>query len=116
MADLALTAAPIIAFITAYLQLSFIGESALNSALGMAILILSFPFHGYFLLGRQADERLPIGLRSWYREIEQKLKQVNDKRDPDTFGKEVQHKTNNKLTYFDLAVLLKRLFEPEQNR
>ena len=108
---MALTAAPIIAFITAYLQLTFIGESALNSALGMAILILSFPFHGYFLLGRKADERLPVGLQSWFREIEQKLQQDKDKHSRDPVLQEAANKTNSKLTYFDLAVLLKQLFD-----
>jgi len=82
---------------------------SLNTALAMSLLILSLPFHGYFVLGQQAQQRLPIGLQSWYREIEQKLKQ--ETQNPHLIEKVASRKTDNKLTYMDLARLLKTLFE-----
>ena len=109
LADLALTVAPIIAFTSAYLQLKFLGFESLNTALAMSLLILSLPFHGYFVLGQQAQQRLPIGLQSWYREIEHKLKQENQL--SDALVEQENRKANSKLTYMDLARLLKNLFD-----
>ncbi len=116
MADLSLTATPIIAFIAAYLQLTFVGQEALNTALGMSILIISFPVHAYFLLGKVAEERLPIGLQSWYREIEKKLRQGQPQVEIEPLDVKTKYKSNSKLTYFDLALLLKRLFESENTK
>lgn len=108
LTDLAMTVAPAIAFITAWLQLNYLGYESLNTALAMSLLILSIPFHGYFLLGKQADEPLPIGLKSWYKEIEQQLKE----KEVDLGQMKVSKATkSNKLTYMDLAKLLKILFE-----
>jgi len=108
LTDLAMTFAPAIAFITAWLQLNYLGYESLNTALAMSLLILSIPFHGYFLLGKQANEKLPVGLKSWYKEIEQQLqeKQVDLEQ-----VKSRNAAKFNKLTYMDLAKLLKLLFE-----
>lgn len=114
LADVSLTAAPIIAFITAYMQLQYLGFEALNSALGMALLILSLPFHGYVLLGKQAESRLPVGLQSWYREIEHKLQQGALEFNRNTAKLDAKQKANSKLTYMDLAILLKELFESDR--
>ena len=103
-----MTAAPAIAFVTAWLQLTYLGYESLNTALAMSLLILSIPFHGYFLLGKQAKEPLPLGLKSWYKEIEQQLKQQQV--DIENAIQSKQAKTQ-KLTYMDLAELLKLLFE-----
>lgn len=111
LADLTLTVAPAIAFVTVYLQFRFLGLEVLNLALAMSLLILSLPLHGYFILGQQAQQRLPAGLQGWYREIEQKLKSDGIRGE----GREVMSpdhpKANHKLTYLDLAKLLKTLFE-----
>lgn len=104
LTELAMISAPAIAFITAYLQLSFLGQESLHTALAMSLLIISIPVHGYFILGKQANEVLPLGLKSWYKEIEQQLKKE---------GLELskpKHKSKA-LTYMDLAELLKQLFE-----
>lgn len=108
LADLSLTVAPIIAFITAYLQLFYIGMDNLNTTIAMSLLILSLPVHGYFLLGKQAEADLPSGLRSWYREIEQQLQSsdVEIKQ-----GVKLNKSKTHKLTYMDLAKLLKVRFE-----
>lgn len=108
LTDLAMTVAPAIAFITAWLQLSYLGYESLNTALAMSLLILSIPFHGYFLLGKQAEEALPIGLKSWYKEIEQQLKEKEVDLAQMNSSKAAK---SNKLTYMDLAKLLKLLFE-----
>ncbi|GHB60466.1 hypothetical protein GCM10008107_07140 [Psychrosphaera saromensis] len=107
LADLSLTVAPVIAFITAWLQLSYIGMESLNTALAMSLLILSLPVHGYYLLGKQAEARLSSGLKSWYKEIEEQLQKSNK------LIKEGDVKKSNsqKLTYMDLAKLLKVRFE-----
>lgn len=111
LTDLAMTVAPAIAFVTAWLQLTYLGEQSLHTALAMSLLILTIPFHGYFLLGKQAQQPLPLGLKSWYKEIEQQLeqKQVDLAR-----VKSSSNTHSNKLTYLDLAKLLKLLFQREQ--
>lgn len=108
LTELAMTVAPAIAFITAWLQLTYLGYESLNTALAMSLLILSIPFHGYFLLGKQADEALPLGLKSWYKEIEQQLKEKQV--DLEQVRSNQATKSKN-LTYMDLAHLLKVLFE-----
>lgn len=112
LTELAMTVAPAIAVITAWLQLTYLGFESLNTALAMSLLILSIPFHGYFLLGKQAEQRLPIGLKSWYKEIEQQLKenQVDLAK-----VKQSKQAKSNKLTYMDLAKLLKVLFEKNKH-
>lgn len=108
LTELAMTVAPAIAFITAWLQLNYLGYESLNTALAMSLLILSIPFHGYFLLGKQANETLPLGLKSWYKEIEQQLK---EKQVDLAQVKSRDAAKSNRLTYMDLAKLLKLLFE-----
>ena len=108
LTDLAMTVSPAIAFITAWLQLNYLGYESLNTALAMSLLILSIPFHGYFLLGKQAEQPLPLGLKSWYKEIEQQLK---DREVDLAQVKPRDAAKSNKLTYMDLAKLLKLLFE-----
>ena len=111
LADLTFSVSPAIAFVTLYFQYQLLGAEALNLSLAMALLILSLPLHGYFLLGQQAKQRLPLGLQGWYREIEQKLKaEAADSLASQQNVREGQ-KANSKLTYFDLAKLLKTLFE-----
>lgn len=111
LADLSLTAAPIIAFFTLFFQLNYLGMEALHLSLAMSLLILSLPLHGYFLLGQQATERLPSGLRSWYREIEHKIKQEENQNLRMQLEANNKPKADHKLTYMDLAKLLKVLFE-----
>ncbi|MDU0111816.1 DUF412 family protein [Psychrosphaera aquimarina] len=108
LADLAMTVAPIIAFITAYLQLSYNGMDNINTTIAMSLLILSLPIHGYFLLGKQAEADLPIGLKSWYREIEQQLQNSDVEMKQ---GVNLNKSKAHKLTYMDLAKLLKVRFE-----
>lgn len=108
LTDLAMTVAPAIAFITAWLQFTYLGFQHLNTALAMSLLILSIPLHGYFLLGKQAEQPLPLGLKSWYKEIEQQLKQ---KQVDLAQVKQANAIKSNRLTYMDLAELLKLLFE-----
>ena len=108
LTDMAMTVAPAIAFVTAWLQLTYLGFQSLNTALAMSLLIISIPFHGYFLLGKQADEPLPLGLKSWYKEIEQQLK---EKQVDLAQVKQGNAAKSNRLTYMDLAKLLKILFE-----
>jgi uncharacterized membrane protein YfbV (UPF0208 family) len=79
----------------------------------MSILILSLPIHAFFLLGQQASERLPSGLRSWYREIEHQLEQKEELQDVFQKLSITKSKADNKLTYMDLAKLLKALFDPK---
>lgn len=113
LADLTLTTAPIIAIFTAFFQLKFLGDSSLNLTLAMSLLILSIPLHAFYVLGKQANEKLPIGLQSWYKEIESKVKQKNLESDTRRPTEGSYNKARHKLTYMDLAQLLKRLFDRE---
>lgn len=111
LADMSLTCAPIIALFTAAFQLKFLGYGSLNLTLAMSLLILSIPLHAFYVLGRQAEEKLPAGLQSWYKEIETKVKQQALENEGKSIELQNQNKAKNKLTYMDLAQLLKSLFE-----
>ena len=76
LTNLLFTVSPAIAAVIVWLQLSYLGIESLNTALAMSLLVLSIPLHGYFILGKQASMPLPIGLKSWYHEIEQKIKHL----------------------------------------
>lgn len=107
LAELSLIASPVIAFITIWLQISYLGIETFNTTLAMSLLILSLPIHGYFILGKQAKAVLPLGLKSWYREIEQQLKEKQIEQGQSAPSSSTK---SNKLTYMDLANLLKVLF------
>lgn len=110
LVNLLLTVTPAIAATIIWMQLDYLGMESLNTALAMALLVLSIPFHGYFILGKQALMPLPLGLKSWYHEIEQNLKQT-EVFTPDRERHVSVDVKKGKLTYMDLAVLLKELFE-----
>ena len=110
LVNILFTVSPAIAAVIVWLQLKYLGIDSLNTALAMSLLVLSIPLHGYFLLGKQASMPLPVGLKSWYHEIEQKIKQKEMYTSNSQFT--AVSKTNKgKLTYMDLALLLKELFE-----
>ena len=104
--NLLLMLTPAIAMLTVWMQVHYLGEESLQTSIAMALLILSIPLHGFYILGKQADELLPIGLKSWYQEIEDKLKQQS------VVNQTIHQSANkSKLTYMDLAELLKKLFQ-----
>ena len=102
-----LVAAPVISFITIYLQLTLLGSSQLNLTLAMSLMLLTLPLHTLYVLGQQAGERLPVGLKSWYLEIEQQL--ISKQVDLAEINTSSQTKSNM-LTYMDLAKILNILF------
>ena len=126
LTDLAMTVSPAIAVLTIWLQVSQLGLDYLNVSLAMTLLVLSMPFHGYYQLGKQAELRLPIGLQSWYRDLEQKslsqdqfeYVEATHSRKEEAKNKVVDRpgplpgskKANRHLTYMDLAFLLNRIF------
>lgn len=126
LTDLAMTVSPAIALLTIWLQVSQLGFEYLNVSLAMTLLVLSMPFHGYYQLGKQAELRLPIGLQSWYRELEQKslsqdqfeYLETSHVRNEEGNKKSAEFpaplpgtkKANRHLTYMDLAFLLNRIF------
>lgn len=107
------TVAPAISLVTLWLQFNFLTTETFHTALAMVILVLSIPFHSYFILGQKAEEKLPLGLISWYREIEQKVQE--HKQDlslsQQTQLSEKSAKSDSKLNYMDLANLLNVLFK-----
>ncbi|NVK24462.1 MAG: DUF412 family protein [Gammaproteobacteria bacterium] len=109
LVNLLLTVTPAIAMLILWLQLEYLGIESLNTALAMSLLVLSIPLHGYFLLGKKAEEPLPLGLKSWYHEIEQKIKQ-QEMLASESYRPAPSKVKKGKLTYMDLAVLLKALF------
>lgn len=104
--DLMFTVAPAVTLVTAWLQISVWGLEQISTTMAMSLLILSIPAHGYYQLGQQADRTLSLGLQSWYREIEQNINKKSEPEQP----KLENRKPNNKLTYMDLAIILKKLF------
>ena len=111
LANLSLTLAPIMAALTAALQFNFYGKDVVNYVLAISLMFLSMPIQGYYLLGKQAEQSLPLGLQNWYREIEQKLKEnalANSHYDNEVEPQWISPKS--KPTYFDLAKVLKSLF------
>lgn len=127
LTDLAFTVAPAIAMATLWFQLDQLGSDYLHSSLAMALLVISLPFHGYYQLGKQAELKLPIGLQTWYRELEQKSLEEQYRHANDPFAEPSgtnsnkrnqvlqeplpgSKKANRHLTYMDLAFLLNRIF------
>ncbi|WP_232842840.1 terminus macrodomain insulation protein YfbV [Psychrosphaera ytuae] len=111
LTDLAFVVSPAIAVATLWLQIDMLGMEYLHSSLAMALFVLSLPFQGYFMLGKQAKVRLPIGLQSWYRELEQKAK--SEGLEPVKIKQNIEPlpaKPNSRLTYMDLALLLHTIF------
>ena len=81
--------------VTTCLQMQWGNQEYWPSIVGSFIFAFSLPLQGYLWLGIRASTELPPQLRSWYREINNKMGQ----------------RSIQKPSYFDLASTLKQAFE-----
>lgn len=96
-----------IALLSISFQLYYLGSEHLTASLSFSLLLLTIVLHGLYLLGEHAQSPLPIGLRSWYKEIEQHYGLNNA---PNAHHSP-KSKTSSKLTYMDLGELLNKVFK-----
>ncbi len=66
---------PPIAVLTVALQLHYLGMQHLPQALAIGIFFFSLPIQGLFWLGHRSNQPLPPGIKTWYLDIYQKMKQ-----------------------------------------
>lgn len=98
---------PAVAVVSLALQISFYGQAAfqeitaLAPAIMVALFALSMPLQGLWWLGTRASTELTPGLVAWYHELYEKIAQTGQAQEP----------APSKLTYLDLAYLLKRAFK-----
>ncbi|WP_143872732.1 terminus macrodomain insulation protein YfbV [Catenovulum sediminis] len=91
---------PILAILSFFIQVSYLGEQFIPQSLALCCLILSMPLHGYYWLGKRSQQVLPVSLANWYYQIESRLLEQ---------GVEVQTLTH-KPKYLDMAHALKLAF------
>lgn len=99
--QLALLILPMLALINFTVQFSFIGADYIPQALAASLLIISLPIQGYIWLGNRANQTLPLGLMSWFKDLETKLA---------VEGIEIQY-SQAKPRYFELATLLNKAYK-----
>lgn len=66
-------AMPVAALANAFVQFSYLGPEFMPQILAATIFILLLPLQGYYWLGKRAYTQLPLALRSWYFELQEKL-------------------------------------------
>ena len=72
--DLAITVMPILAMLTVFMQVNYLGSDYFPQAITIALFFLSLPFQGLLWLGRRAETRLEPAILSWYTELHSKMK------------------------------------------
>ncbi|MCT8125967.1 DUF412 family protein [Alishewanella sp. BS5-314] len=92
---------PVLAIVTAILQIKLLGVSFLGPAVAMMLLLASMPLQGWYWLGIRANSALPPALINWGNEIREQIQ---------------QHAKTTALpgcpkNYFDLARLLQLAYQ-----
>ncbi|KKO49926.1 hypothetical protein VT06_04865 [Arsukibacterium sp. MJ3] len=64
---------PVLAVLTAFLQLTLLGSDFTGPVLAMMLFIVSLPFQGWYWLGVRSSSRLSPALVSWCRQIRQQM-------------------------------------------
>jgi uncharacterized membrane protein YfbV (UPF0208 family) len=99
--ELAITVMPILAMLTLFFQLQYLGEEFLPQAIASALFFISLPVQGLLWLGKRAQTPLEPAMHSWYKELHSKMV---------ANGYQTQL-SDNKPRYMELADLLKDMFE-----
>ncbi|WP_404343119.1 terminus macrodomain insulation protein YfbV [Pseudoalteromonas mariniglutinosa] len=99
--ELAITVMPILAILTLFMQINYLGSSYLPQAITIALFFLSLPLQGLLWLGKRAQTKLDPAMLNWYKELHAKMK---------AHGYQSQL-SNEKPRYLELAQLLKDMFE-----
>mgnify|MGYP005843273339 FL=1 len=92
---------PVLAIVTAILQIKLLGVGFLGPAVAMMLLLASMPLQGWYWLGIRANSALPPALINWGNEIREQIQ---------------QHAKTTALpgspkNYFDLARLLQLAYQ-----
>lgn len=99
--ELAITVMPILAMLTLFFQLNYLGPDFLPQAIASALFFLSLPLQGLFWLGKRAETPLEPSMQKWYNELYTKMV---------ANGYQAQI-SENKPRYMELAHLLKDMFD-----
>mgnify|MGYP003642644238 FL=1 len=99
--ELAITVMPILAMLTLFFQLNYLGSDFLPQAIASALFFISLPLQGLFWLGKRAQTALDPAMQKWYNELYTKMA---------ANGYQTQL-SENKPRYMELANLLKDMFE-----
>lgn len=98
--ELAITVMPILAMLTLFFQLNYLGSDFLPQAIASALFFLSLPLQGLLWLGKRAQTPLTPPMHQWYNELHAKMV-ANGYNTP---------LSDNKPRYFELAELLNDMF------
>ena len=99
--DLAITVMPILAMLTLFFQINYLGPDFLPQAIASALFFISLPLQGLLWLGKRAQTPLEPAMQRWYNDLYTKMlangyqTQLNEK----------------KPRYLELANLLKDRFD-----
>ena len=99
--ELAITVMPILAMLTLFFQLNYLGPDFLPQAIASSLFFISLPLQGLLWLGKRAQTELEPAMLQWYNELFAKM--VANGYDAQ-MGK-------NKPRYLELAELLKDMFD-----
>jgi hypothetical protein len=99
--ELAITVMPILAMMTLFMQINYLGSDFLPQAIAIALFFLSLPLQGLLWLGKRAETNLEPATEHWFKELHTKMV---------ANGYEGSL-SKNKPRYADLARLLTDMFE-----
>ncbi|MCP1340196.1 DUF412 domain-containing protein [Idiomarina sp. M1R2S28] len=100
---------PGIAVLNAALTWQFMPQEQLAPGLMLSLIMLSLPLQGLYWLGWRSRQQLKPMLRSWYKELRDKLRKQ---------GVECQPQGEKGPEYMDLAIILRKALEtlpPEEH-
>ncbi|MBQ4832563.1 DUF412 domain-containing protein [Pseudoalteromonas sp. MMG010] len=71
--ELAITVMPILAMMTLFFQLQYLGPDFLPQAIASALFFISLPVQGVLWLGKRAQTPLEPAMYSWYKQLHEKM-------------------------------------------
>lgn len=99
--ELAITVMPILAMLTLFFQLNYLGSDFLPQAIASALFFISFPLQGLLWLGKRAQTELEPAMQRWYNELYAKMV---------ANGYQAQ-RSEKKPRYLELEELLNDMFD-----
>jgi uncharacterized membrane protein YfbV (UPF0208 family) len=99
--ELAIIVMPILAMLTLFFQLNYLGSDFLPQAIASSLFFISLPLQGLLWLGKRAQTPLEPAMQKWYSELYTKMV---------ASGYQVQL-SESKPRYLELADLLHDMFD-----
>lgn len=99
--ELAITVMPILAMLTLFFQLHYLGSDFLPQAIASALFFISLPLQGLLWLGKRAQTELEPAMQRWYNELYAKMV---------ANGYQAQ-RSEKKPRYLELEELLNDMFD-----